>query len=204
MISPIKKRGFTLAEIVVSIGIFVFIALALASFGGDIFFLNNSLQSSLTVQIDARRVLKTIVSELRGASPSSLGAYPIAEAGTSTLTFFSNVDNDSLKERVRYFLQNGILFRGIIKPEGTPLVYDVQNEEVEALIRDVVNSQTTPLFEYFDSFFTGTSSPLVDPVPILPIRLVRVTILLDHDLNRDPGPVTITTMGTLRNLKDNL
>lgn len=199
-----KINGFTLTEILISLGIFVFIAVALAGFGGDIFFLNNSIQSNLSVQIDARRVLKIIVSELRGASPSSLGAYPITEAGTSSITFFSNVDDDILKERVRYFLQNGILFRGIIKPTGTPLVYNMQEEEINPIIRDVVNASTTPLFEYFDTFYTGTSSPLSQPVSILPIRLVRITILLDHDINREPPPMTITTMGTLRNLKDNL
>ena len=92
-----EKLGFTITEILVSVGILVFISLAIANFGGDIFFLNNSLQSNLSVQIDARRVLRTIVGELRGASPSSLGAYPLSQVGTSTLVFYSNIDSDSYK-----------------------------------------------------------------------------------------------------------
>ena len=199
-----KKSGFTITEILVSVGILVFIGLAIASFSGDIFFLNNSLQSNLSVQIDARRVLRTMVSELRGASPSSLGAYPLSQVGTSSLIFYSNIDSDSYKERVRYFLQGDKLMRGILKPSGSPLSYNVANESMEVLINDVVNSSTTPIFQYFDNSYSGTSLPLADPVNILSVRLVQVTVLIDHDTGRDPGPISVTSMGTLRNLKDNL
>lgn len=199
-----KKSGFTITEILISLGIFVLISLAIANFGGDIFFLNSSLQSNLSVQIDARRVLRVMVSELRGASPSSLGAYPLSQVGTSTLVFYSNIDSDSYKERVRYFLQGNKLMRGILKPSGSPLSYNIANESVDVLINDVVNSSTTPIFKYFDSSYTGVSAPLSDPVNILSVRLVQVTVLIDHDVSRVPGPISVTTMGTLRNLKDNL
>jgi len=202
--APQNKNGFTLAEILVSIGIFVFIGLAVASFERDIFFLNNSLQSNLSAQIDARQLLRTVVSELRGASPSSLGSYTIAQAATSTITFYSNIDKDILKERVRYFLSGSDLHRGIIKPTGSPLVYNSESESVDVVIRNVVNGTSTATFEYFDGFFTGTSSPLVQPVSALSVRLVRITVVIDSDPNRPPGPITVTSMGTLRNLKDNL
>lgn len=199
-----KKTGFTITEVLISLGIFVLIGLAIANFGGDIFFLNNSLQSNLSVQIDARRVLKVMVSELRGSSPSSLGAYPLSQVGTSTLIFYSNIDSDSYKERVRYFLQGNKLMRGTLKPSGSPLSYNIANESVDVLINDVVNSSTTPIFRYFDSSYTGSSASLSDPVNILSVRLVQVNVLIDHDVNRVPGPISVTTMGTLRNLKDNL
>lgn len=199
-----NKKGFTLVETLISIAIIVVIGLALTTFERDIFFLNNSLQGNLSAQIGARRVLRTVIRELRGASPSSLGAYTINQAGTSTLIFYTNIDEDTLKERVRYFLQGGELRRGVIKPTGNPLAYNSANESVEVIIRDVINSSTTPIFDYFDSYFTGTSSPLMQPVDTLAVRLIRVTVIIDKDTNRPPGAITVTSMGTLRNLKDNL
>ncbi len=199
-----NKKGFTLVETLISISIIVVIGLALTSFERDIFFLNNSLQGNLSAQIGARRVLRTVIRELRGASPSSLGSYTINQAGTSTLIFYTNVDTDVLKERVRYFIQGGQLRRGVIKPSGSPLVYNSANESIDVVINDVINGTSTPIFDYFDTYFTGTSSPLTQPVDTLAVRLLRVTVIIDKDLNKPPGAITVTSMGTLRNLKDNL
>lgn len=199
-----KTSGFTLIEILVSVGILVVIVLAVGSFQGDVFFIGNSVKDNLNSQIDARNVLRKLIAELRSVSPSSLGAYPIASAGTSTLIFYSNIDADAYKERVRYFLQEKSLKRGVIKPSGSPLVYDTGSESVSNVIQDVANSTSTPIFEYFDKNFTGTSTPLADPVNIPDVRLIRVTVIIDKDTNRAPGPFTATSQGMLRNLKDNL
>ena len=67
--------------------IFSVIFLAVANFGQSIFLLIQMLKKNLSAQTDARRVLKTMIKELRSASPASTGAYTIALAGTSTLTF---------------------------------------------------------------------------------------------------------------------
>lgn len=198
------KKGFTLVETVVSIWIVLLIGLAIANFGRDIFSYNSSLQNSLTVQLDARKVLRTLIAELRSSSSSSLGSYPIDTAGTSTLIFYSNPDTDNLKERLRYFLQGNTLVRGVIQPTGNPLVYDTNTETFETIIRDIINGTSTPIFTYYDENYTGTSSPLTQPVNISSIRMVKITVIVDRDPNRSPTPITITTQGTLRNLKDNL
>lgn len=198
-----KKLGFTLPEVLVSIAIFVLIGLAVSSFGRDIFFINSGLQNNLSAQLDGRKILKRFVTELRSASPSSLGSYPIEQAATSSFVFYSNIDTDSYKERLRYYLSGKTLYRGVIKPSGNPLTYSSASEKVEIIIRDVANSTSTPIFEYFDDNFTGTSSPLTYPISIADIRLVRATVVIDKDSNRPPGPITITTQGTPRNLKDN-
>lgn len=197
------KRGFTLVEIIIAAGIFVAISIIIGNFGRDIFFFNSDLNSSLSVQFDARQVLRKLISELRSTSPSSLGAYPIALASTSTLTFFSNIDDDSLKEQVRYFLQGSELRRGVTKPSGSPLTYNPGNEIISTVTHDVVNG-VIPIFDYFSNNYAGTSSPLSLPVDTLSVRLVRVTLILDKDPNRPPTPITVTTQVMLRNLKDNL
>lgn len=198
-----NNKGFSLAEIVVVVAIAAAIFWAVFNFGTSIFSFNSSAQKNLNAQSDARRVLKNIVKELRVASPSSLGAYPITLAGTSTMTFFANLDADAEKEQVRYFLQSRQLKRGIIKPSGSPLTYNPANEQVITLIRGV-NNGATPIFEYFDSNYAGTSTPLAQPVQITRVRLVRITLKIEEDPNKSLGPLIVESQVSLRNLKDNL
>ncbi len=198
------KKGFTLVETLVSVGMALVIGLLIANFGRDIFSYNSTVQSNLTAQLDARKVLKTITSELRSSTQSSLGSYAVSQAGTSTFIFYSNVDVDTERERLRYFMQGNVLMRGIIHPSGSPLVYNTNAEVFDTVIRDVINGTSTPIFTYYDENYTGTSSPLAQPVNISSIRMVNIKVVVDRDPNRSPTPITVITQATLRNLKDNL
>ena len=109
------------------------------------------------------------------------------------------------KEQIRYFLSDKDLKRGIIKPSGSPLSYNSANEQISTLVTGI-NNGVSPIFEYFDSSYTGTSTPLVQPVQITQVRLVRVTLKIEEDTNptKTIGPVIVTSQVFLRNLKDNL
>lgn len=198
------KKAFTLVETLVSVAIFIMITLAITAFQQDIFSLNSGIQSNLTAQLDARKILRTAIAELRSASPSSLGSYPLAQVGTSSLIFYSNIDTDAPKERMRYFLQGSNLMRGVVQPSGSPYVYDASSEKLDTVIRNVVNATSTPIFEYFDSNYSGTTTPLTSPVDATAVRLIRITVIIDQDPNRSSSRITVTTQGALRNLKDNL
>jgi len=202
-ISNTKYRGFSLVEIIVAVAIAAAIFLAIFNFGQDIFSFNSNAQKNLSAQSDARRVLKTITKELRSASPGSLGSYPIVLASSTAVTFFSNIDSDNYKEQVRYFLQGKELKKGVIKPSGSPLSYNPANEAVTILVRDL-NNGATPIFDYYDSSYTGTSTPLSQPVQVTKVRLVRVILKIEKDPNKSLGPVVVTSQVFLRNLKDNL
>lgn len=190
-------------EMVVSISVFILLIMTMWAFQRDISFLGTTLSDALTAQGEARKVLGIISSEIRTAAPSSTGAYAIAQAATSSVIFYSNIDSDSLKERVRYFLSGTTLKKGVIKPSGNPLSYNPANETVRDVVHDIANG-TTPLFSYYDKNYSGTSDPLSDPVSIPAIRLIKATIIVDHYPTRAPGPATFTTQATMRNLKDNL
>ncbi len=199
-----KYNGFSLAEVIISVAVGGAILIAVFNFSNSIFLFNSTSQENLSAQSDGRRVLKTIAKELRSTSPSSLGSYPISQAATSSITFFSNIDNDSHKEQVRYFLQNGSLKKGVINPSGNPLVYNSANESVVTLINNVRNSTSSPIFQYFDSNYAGTSTPLSSPVPVTSVRFIKVSVEIDKYPNRSLGPIVVTTQVFLRNLKDNL
>lgn len=198
-----SQRGVTLVEMLVSISIFVVIMLVVTKFNRDVFFINSVVQSNLAVQIEATRVLKSFIAEIRSTSPSSLGAYALNQTATSSIIFYANIDSDQYKERLRYFLQGTDFKRGVIKPSGSPLIYNTAQEQVTTLVRNVRNA-TSSTFMYFDKNYSGTSTPLSIPVDPQQVRLVRVTLLVDGDVNRSPNIITISSQGMLRNLKDNL
>ena len=141
--------------------------------------------------------------EIRTASPSSLGAYAIIQTETSSFTFYSDIDSDSLKERVRYFVEDATLKKGVIKPSGMPLTYNPIDEIVSDLVHDIASAATLT-FSYYDTDYDGTTQSLVEPINISAVRLIKITIVIDKDSQVPPGPMMLTTQVSIRNLKDNL
>lgn len=198
------KRGFTFTELLISIFIISILTITVTTFQRDVFSLNYSLQGSLNAQIDARHVVKIMVTELRKTGPSALGAYPISLASSTGVTFYSDADSDGVKDRVRYFLSGTTIKRGVVAPSGSPLTYNDANEKLTTVISGFVASSTLPLFQYYPSSYTGITSPLTQPVNIPSIRLVKITAIIDKDSNHSPAPIIVTSQVNLRNLKDNL
>lgn len=197
------KSGFSVIELLVGVFIMTLMGLAVYTFQKDIFSLNATISLNLTAQDEARRALKVMSAEIRTASPSSLGAYALAQVATSSLTFYSNIDDDPLKERVRYFVAGTTIKKGVIKPSGSPLTYNPANETVTELVH-TVSSIATSTFGYYDESYDGTTSALADPVDISVVRLVKITVVIDKDPQAPPAPLTFTTQISMRNLKDNL
>lgn len=200
----LRQKGMTLVEMIVAVGIFGLIMIAVSSFQRDVWVYNKYSSDSLSSAQDARVILRTMVKELRSASPSNNGAYAIAQAGTSTITFFSDTDSDGLKEQIRYFISSNILKKGSIKPSGSPLTYNSANETFFTLAYNIKNTTSTALFEYFDNSYAGTSTPLTLPITVTQIHLVKINLMIDADPNRTPIPRIYTSQVNFRNLKDNL
>lgn len=203
MKTTLNKKGMSLPEILVAVAVFAIISIAVANFGVGIFNFNLAAQTNLGAQSDGRRILKTITTELRSASVSAAGAYPIESVSTSSITFYSDLNDDGLKEKIRYFLAGAELRKGVISPTGNPSTYNSANEQISFLVHDVVNG-ANPIFEYYDENYNGSGSALTYPININAIRLVKVTLYIDKDQKIAPGPVIVTSQVNLRNLKDNL
>lgn len=194
----------TLAEILVAVAIFAVVIVAVGAFEVNIFSYKNSISGSFQTAQNAQIILKTMLTELRECAPSVNGAFPIAAAGSTTLSFFSDRDNDGLTEQITYSLIGTTTYRAVIKPSGFPLTYAFLNQSTTTLLTGVINGVAIPAFQYFDTNYTGTSSPLAQPVTPTSVRLVKINQELDIDPGRSPQPITYTIQVNLRNLKTNL
>lgn len=199
-----KQKGVSLPELIISVAILSLIALTVSTFQKDVFSLNTNLQSSLNAQLEARHLIKNMISELRKSSPSETGTYPIELASSTGITFYTDIGNNGTVDKVRYYLSGKTIRKGVITPTGNPPVYNSGNEVTTTLLNYVIASSTRPIFQYYTSSYSGTTSPISMPPDISTIRLIKVTVIIDTDPNRSPTPIISTSQVNLRNLKDNL
>lgn len=97
------KKGFTLIEALVSISVFV---LAMGAVTAAILQLYRT-QFYTIRQADAvneaRKGIETLTKEIREGTTGADGAYVLAKTNDNEFTFFSDVDDDGVVERIRYF-----------------------------------------------------------------------------------------------------
>lgn len=130
--------------------------------------------------------------------PSNIGGYPIESASASSLVFYSDFDNDGLFERIRYYLESGVLKRGVIIPSGSPLAYLPGNEKVREAVHYVI---APDIFSYYPKEAGSGGSPLSSPVAPSLIRLVKINLTIDENPQKPPAAASLTTVITIRNLR---
>lgn len=191
-------------EVLVATGIFILIVAGAVEIMIYSFHSRDIIWEQLSTQNESRRALQDFTNELRTAAASSIGAYAIESSATSSFVFYANIDADSWRERVRYFLSNGVLRKGVTKPSGSPLSYPSGNEVVVDLVRDVANT-STPLFTYYGQNYNGTTatSALPYPVNVTDIRVVGVSLYVEENPRLAPAPLLMETKVSARNLKSN-
>lgn len=203
MFKKINNKGFTMLELIVVIGLFILFSGAITEMmiwgnhSKDVIF------EQLSKQNDGRNTIQNFLNDLRRSSYSSIGAYPLELATEKEIVFYSNVDADSWKERVRYFISGTTLKRGITKPTGTPLTYNNVNETSVVVANDLNN--TTTLFLYYDQNYDGynSTSSMSFPINISQVRMIGIKLWLDLKPNVSPAPLFVEGKTALRNLKSN-
>lgn len=189
-----QNKGFTLIEIIVVIGIMGMLTTMIYQFvlqGNDLF--NQSRDQALAQDI-LRKVMTSIAKELRAAQNADTGAYLLASAEEQSIIFYSDVDNDGSRERLRYFLSGTDFQRGVVDPPS-------EDENIETVVENIRN--INPIFTYFDENYTGTEDPLAHPINLAEVRLVHMKFDVDIDPNLPPEQMSIETSIMIRNLKTN-
>ena len=195
-----KTKGFTIVETlaVIAITALVFAAVSWAVVS---FYRANAyiIQQSYAVN-SARLGIETMVREIREASYSDTGAFPVESASSSEFVFYSDVDRDKNVERVRYTINGTNLERGETEATGSPPVYGAENESVSVLSEHIRNSGSRPVFTYYDSSGEEMSAPL----DLSKISLVKINLVVNVVEGRAPDEFTLRSTAQIRNLKTNL
>ena len=197
MYMHVRQSGTTLLEVLVWISIFTFAMLALVSSLLSFYRANTYTLEQAQAVSDARRSIDGLVSNLREADYASDGAYPVVAIATSSVTFYANVDSDSLIEQVHYYLDGTSLKESILKPSGSPLSYTgtATTTTISPYIRN--NTQGVDAFHYYDV----SGNQITDMTKVSDVRFVTVQMIVNIEPNRLPNELTIESSATLRNLK---
>jgi len=146
----------------------------------------------------ARRSTENALADLREASYGDDGSYPIANAATSTVTFYADTDADSSVEKIRYYLSGTTFYRAVTQSAGNPLSYSGQSESVDIVVDNIRNDALNPLFRYYDS----GGAELSAPADAGKIASVKATVMTDVNPNRAPAVYTLQESATIRSLRD--
>ncbi len=198
-----NRNGISIVEIIFGVAIAASILFVISSLSGNLNILQNFLNQKLQSRQDVDQAFQIMTTEIRSAGQSSVGAYPIDTANTSTLIFYSDIDKDGLFERVRYFLNTSTIQKGVVKPAGNPLIYATSTEIVTTAVTNVVRTTSTVLFSYYDSNYTGVEPPMIYPLAVSAIRVVKFAAFLDINASTTPKPEYFSGSVLMRNVRSN-
>lgn len=181
-----KRNGFTLVEILISLGI---IAILGAGFLGLQYIISqNQISAWRNYQNieDSNTIVTSFIKEIRNARQSDNGAYVLDTTSDQEIIFYSDVDLDGKVDKVRYTLNNNKLIRGVTKPTGNPAQYLVANEKVRVLSQNARNL-SQPVFTYYNEDWpTDTvNNPLDLADRIANTRIVKIYLRINTKTN-DP------------------
>lgn len=204
MSAPRKQSGMTVLELLIVMGIFSMAVLGVVGFIIQSYKANLFADQQSEAISQARRGLDTMIKEIREASPSENGSYPIDSAQTQNLIFYSDIDSDEEIERIRYTLTETDLIKGVTEPSGFPPEY-INPEQTKILSRYVQNG-SEPIFYYYNGDYPNDTenNPLSYPVQIQHVRLIRTYLKINVDPRRAPEDFLLISNSQIRNLKDNL
>lgn len=146
------ERGVTATELtVVATVMFVVLAAAYALYD-----LGTRTSGTLVGRIDAlegARPIDQIARELRQATPPADGVAPILTCQARDVAFYLDIDRDGELERIHYWAQGQVLYRGVTQPaSGTlPPDYQGQPETTTVHVASLKSGWNGAIFTYYDN-----------------------------------------------------
>lgn len=197
-----KKNGFTLIELIVvifvtSLLIFSISSLLIKTFSGS----NQQFLADRNVS-KAVSTATNFVNDLRNATYGADGSYPIFQAGASEIIFYSNTASSTVANRIRYYILNNVLYKGVTAASGSPLYYNLASEITKPIQTDVANSD---LFYYYSGDYNGLGLPMDQPINLNNIKYIKINLnILKQTKSQSNETFLVSSGAAIRNLKDNL
>jgi prepilin-type N-terminal cleavage/methylation domain-containing protein len=188
------KKGFTLIEMVTVIALISILTVIVSVF------LSQSVKA-YRIKSQTADLEEKSAHVMREFEQTGRAASAVLTASETEFKFYRFFDlTSTYPTQVRYFLDGNKFKIGLTQPEGVApnITYPAGSEKITLIIENVVN--TDVLFKYYN----GNGDLLTDPVNVVSVRMVELSISLDQNPGVPPEPVVESTKINLRNMKDNL
>jgi prepilin-type N-terminal cleavage/methylation domain-containing protein len=190
--NDLSLTGFTLVEILVVVAIMTLVYFIVNDMIVAGFKTTRYESEQATAVEGARKSMGIVTTDIRGANTSERGDYPIVTAQDDELTFFNDMNDDDLMERIRYYLNGTNLVREIYLP-GPLRDYSIFS--ASTTIASYVNNNSLPIFSYLDS--SSQSTDVINQ-----IRMINIYIMINVTPSIAPNDFILEADVNLRNLKD--
>lgn len=205
MIVKKRNRGLTLIELLIAIAITSIIGVGIVSLQ----YLLGQNQVAITTSYksieDANYASNMLSKELRRASQSETGSYPLATTDDQNIVFYSDYDLDGRIEKIQYQLNGSTLTKTITEPTGSPPSYP-DSAAQSSTISDLIRNGSEPIFYYYNGNYpTDTqNNPLAAGVRLSNTRAIGIHLRVNTNANDGPKDFVINSLVNIRMLKDNL
>ena len=192
-----SKKGFTLIEVVVLMTGLVLVITAIVSSLRYVYRAQRFAFDQADAMRSARLGIEKMVQDFREASYADDGAFPIVSMATSSISFYSDYDDDNKLEKLRYFIDGTDLKKGIIESSGSPLTYSAGDEVLSVISTNVRNNSTdTAMFTYYDK----SGALMSDYNDIANVAFVTVRLIVNLHPERGPEDFELRSSASLRNV----
>lgn len=200
-------------EMTVAVGIVGILVLVLASFVGRSFQISREHFEQVRITEDARIQMERLSDTIRNAryldcnsdgDVSDVGENWLQAATDYEMIIYTNVDNDTDAERVRYFVDTTIedevthLQRGVTEPGVATCDFSGAERVTTVMetLRNATEAQPIPLFTYFAN--RDDSSQLGLPVTLTNVARVRMQLIVDQSAVQHPSAADLYTDVAIR------
>jgi type II secretory pathway pseudopilin PulG len=200
-VSP--SKGFTLIEILIGmaiaisvIGLIVVLQVHLSK--DQLFLLKKHLANQ-----GANDSIMQLKKELRNVQTGENGDFPLFNAQNYEIGFFSDINDDGRSDKLRYFLDQNSLKKGIIHPDENNN-YPVENENIKVITDNIKNIEE-PIFTYYNADWPTDqkNNPLPSPALLDEVKLIEVYLRVNTEDTPETDYVSKISVQP-RILKDNL
>jgi hypothetical protein len=192
----------TLIEMIVLIGVYVVLLLAITTSSLNLY-RSNAYAFAQAGEINNARIGTTQwYRDVREMVTGEDGTYPIAVIDQHRFGYYSDTDQDDSVEYVEYILATTTLSKYTYNAAGSPAAYDLMNpdsrEDLSYYVQNI--NQATSTFFYYDN----AGNQLSSTSPFIDVRYIEMQLIINIDPTRSPGEFMLRSSVAPRNLKDNL
>lgn len=196
------QSGMSLVELLAAIGILLMVLSGIYSL-----YLTglNSWERNISAmenRAETEIAIKQISRDLMKAEYAS-EAIPLLEiADKDEIIFYSDVDDDSQPEKIRYYTNEAEIHRAVYKPINQTAPWEYSDVTTEKIVsNNIRNSDAQPIFRYYASPAQEYDSFPLDSQSRASIRLINIYLKVDNNPNRLPPPIELEYQVYLRNVK---